>query len=372
MDVARRNLFRRWVPAPTTERSYRRLAFLTASVVESDGATALEWLGFLIPTGRKNLGKESRETLASILFGERLLSFDALFGGAGNTPALLRICTALFDIAADPTLSVSAMTRARLASALLEYVARPDAPKDDLAVSELQSKITADAKKWPAALRDRFVPASRDGCTVPLGSPPVEHIAGAEPPRKKVPASSDPNTPAIGVGSLQEELFRLEGELSTRISAMTREVDLVHRAHECISQLVGAAEHLEAQREATRRELERVQESLGLAEGERDKAKADSARAIQRASELASAVEQMKADAEGERKRLGQQISANASGRIEEFKKRLGLILSRLVVDLPGSDTLVTAELGKVLLLQFHQFLDALRQEGIETRTGAR
>ncbi len=75
----------------------------------------------------------------------------------------------------------------------------------------------------------------------------------------------------------------------------------------------------------------------------------------------------MKADAETERKRLGQQISANASGRITEFKNRLGLSLSRLVVDLPSKEAQVNVELGKVLLLQFHQFLDALRQEGIET-----
>ena len=148
---------------------------------------------------------------------------------------------------------------------------------------------------------------------------------------------------------------------------MSREVDLLRRAHECIAKLVKSAERVEAQHEAANRELKRVQQSLRLAESERDRAKEDSARAIQAVHELSVTLEQMKADAENERKRLGQQISANANGRIVEFKNRLGLNLSRLVVDLPGKESPVNAELGKVLLLQFHQFLDALKQEGIET-----
>ena len=373
MDATRRNVFRRWVPSPTTERSYRRLAFLAASIIESDGATALEWLGLLIPRGRKTLGKESRETLASVLFGDRVFSFDALVGAPGNVPELLRICTALFDIVADPTMAVSASKRARLASAVLDYLGRPDAPKDGLAIAELKSKIFADAKKWPAALRDQFIPDVEQGSTAPLAPPLVETVAAAQHRREPVQAAGEPTTPTgpVAVGPLQKELPRLEGELSNRISGMTREVDLLRRAHECLSQLVLAAEHVEEEREAARRDLERLQESLQLVQGERTTAKADAARAIQRASELAASMEQVKADAESERKRLAQQISANASGRLEEFKKRLGLNLSRLVVDLPSRDTPVTAELGKILLLQFHQFLDALRQEGIETRIGA-
>jgi hypothetical protein len=83
---------------------------------------------------------------------------------------------------------------------------------------------------------------------------------------------------------------------------------------------------------------------------------------------LDKALDHAKTEAETERKRLSQQISANATGRIDEFKTRLGLVLARLVVDLPQKDVVVSAELGKVLLLQFHQFLEALRNEGIETR----
>lgn len=365
MDIGRKNIFRKWVPAPSTERSYRRLTFLVASIIEVDGAAALHWLGLLIPRGRKNLSKESRETLASILFGERVLSFGTLVREADSAAELLRICAALFDIAADPSLSVSAMTRSRLAAAILGYLAGQDAPKDTLVISDLRAKIAADAKKWPPPLREQVIPADKGRHDALAASPPADAIPSTQPEKTAgpEPVASAP----IAVGPLQEELPRLESELSSRISAMTREVELLRHVHECIAKLVESAERFEAQRGAAMRELQRVQESLRLAESERDRAKEDSEREVRRANVLAAALEQVKGDAETERKHLGQQISANASGRITEFKNKLGLSLSRLVVDLPSKETQVSVELGKVLLLQFHQFLDALRQEGIET-----
>lgn len=370
MDNSRKTLFRKWVPAPSTEKSYRRLTFLVASVLEFDGATALHWLGLLVPPDRKNLSKESRETLASILFGERVLSFDTLMREGASAAELVRICTALFDIAADPGVSVSAYTRSRLASAILGYLARPDAPKDSLPVADLRSKIVADAKKWPPSLRDSAIPptgATPDKSAVAPLAANVSQIQSEKPTRQE-PVLSMPQP--IVVGSLQEELPRLEGELRNRISAMTQELELLRRAYEGIAKLVEAAEQVEVQREAANRELQRVRESLRVAESERDKSRMDCDRESKRVSELATALDKERSDAESERRRLAQQISANASGRIAEFKNRLGMNLSRLVVDLPGKETSVTAEVGKILLLQFHQFLDALRQEGIETLSG--
>jgi hypothetical protein len=370
MDNSRRNLFRKWVPAPSTEKSYRRLTFLVASVIELDGATAVYWLGLLVPPGRKNLSKESREILASILFGERILSFDTLVREGGSVAELVRICATLFDIAADPIFSVSALTRSRLGTAILGYLARPDAPKDSLTVSDLRSKIAGDAKKWPPSLRGNLI--STPEATGDKGpSPPL--VANATHAQPVKPAAQEPmlstSAPRL-VGPLKEELPRLEGELGNRISAMTRELDLLRQTHECMAKLVGAAEQVEAQREAANRELQRVQDLLRIAESERERSRMDCSRETNRASDLAAALDQEKLYAENERKRLAQQISANANGRIEEFKNRLGLTLSRLVIDLPGKETPVTAEVGKILLLQFHQFLDALRQEGIETFSG--
>jgi chromosome segregation ATPase len=151
------------------------------------------------------------------------------------------------------------------------------------------------------------------------------------------------------------------------LDALAHEIELVRRASERIGGLADVAQQLQAHCDSTSRDLHRAQDSLRILETERDKAKTDSAREIQRVHDLAAALEQVKQDAENERRRLALQISANATGRLDEFKNRLGFHLSRLVVDLPDKTTPVSAELGKVLLLQFHQFLDALREEGIET-----
>ena len=181
MDNSRKHLFQKWVPALSTEKSYRRLTFLVASIIETDGASALHWLGLLIPPGRKSLSKEARETLATILFGERVFSFETLVHESGSAAELLRICTALFDIAADPILSVSAMTRSRLASTILGYLAGPDAPKDSLAVSGLRATITADAKRWPPELRDQVIPATEARHGPLPASPPGDLVPEARP-----------------------------------------------------------------------------------------------------------------------------------------------------------------------------------------------
>jgi hypothetical protein len=102
----------------------------------------------------------------------------------------------------------------------------------------------------------------------------------------------------------------------------------------------------------------------------RDAAQAESADQRDRLQAVSSQLTQLTHDSELERRKLSQQIAANASGRIDEYKNRLALALSRLVVDLPNKQDTVTEALGRVVLLQFHQFLDALRQEGIDVRRG--
>src|SRR5205814_2111337 len=128
--------------------------------------------------------------------------------------------------------------------------------------------------------------------------------------------------------------------------------ELLRRAQHSLANLMASAEQLEKNAEDAKDQLQRLQQSLRLVEDEREKARMEAAREIQRARDLGTALEQTKSDSENERKRLAQQIGANAAGRIEEFKNKLGLTLSRLVIDLPNKGSVVNAELGKVLLLQ--------------------
>src|SRR5579862_955959 len=151
----RRALFQRWVPSPGSDRAYRRLALLAGSILSADGATALQWLGLLIPRDKKFVNKESRELLAPIFFDDKQHRFDALAYEGAPSSEVLRIYSALLDIATDHSLSVGAIARSRLASAILTYLSKLDSSTDGL-VADLESKVLTDMKKWPAALREQF------------------------------------------------------------------------------------------------------------------------------------------------------------------------------------------------------------------------
>jgi predicted RNase H-like nuclease (RuvC/YqgF family) len=71
-----------------------------------------------------------------------------------------------------------------------------------------------------------------------------------------------------------------------------------------------------------------------------------------------------------EHEKLTQQITANAHGRVSEFKNQVALTLARHLVDLPSKETPVSPELGRVLLLQFHQLVDVLTELGIRVPNG--
>jgi hypothetical protein len=89
-----------------------------------------------------------------------------------------------------------------------------------------------------------------------------------------------------------------------------------------------------------------------------------------RIEELELANKSTKENMELERQRLTQQITANALGRVEEFKNNLALVLSRLTRDLPARDAHLTADVGNIVFLQFHQFLDVMDGQGVKIRKG--
>lgn len=363
----RRALFQRWVPSPGTDRSYRRLALLAGSILSTDGATALQWLGLLIPRDKKFVNKESRELLAPILFGDKQHRFDALAYDGAPSSEVLRIYSMLLDIATDHSLSVGAIARSRLASAILTYLSTMDSSSDGL-VADLETKVLTDMKKWPAALREQFQRQTKmlQPVTSEQQNPSPALVSMVEEPRPQPPRSS------VDLGGVSEALNRIQTEMSNRITAMVRELELLRDLQVTLKSVGETITQLEHELAETKQKLSSVEVHLRNAGDDRDAARRDLQRSTERVRELTAALETLRTDTDTERKRLGQQIAANATGRIEEFKNRLGLNLSRLVVDLPDAGMPVSSELGKVLLLQFHQFLDALGQEGIETRPGVR
>ena len=363
----RKALFHRWVPSPETDRAYRRLALLASNVLSTDGATALQWLGLLIPRDKKSVYKESRELLAPILFGDKQLRFEAIAHEGAPPSEVLRVYSALFDIATDHSLSVGAIARSRLAGAILTYISATGISSGGSA-AELESKVFIDMKKWPAALREQFQRQIK--VSQPVTSEPHRQISEA------VPIIDEPKTQLSNSlsGSLEvsEGLNRIQAELSDRVTIIARELDLLRNLQAALKGAGDGSNQLQQELAETKQKLSSIEIQLRGTLSDRDAAKRDLKESTERVRELNALLEALRVDTDAERKRLGQQIAANAAGRIEEFKKRLGLSLSRLVVDLPDAGMPVSSELGKILLLQFHQFLDALGQEGIETRPGVR
>jgi septal ring factor EnvC (AmiA/AmiB activator) len=176
----------------------------------------------------------------------------------------------------------------------------------------------------------------------------------------------------VDLVGVSEALNRIQTEMSDRITAMMRELELLRDLQVALKSVGETITQVQHELAETKQKLSSVEIQLRSTGDDRDAARRDLQRSTERVLELTAALETLRTDTDTERKRLGQQIAANATGRIEEFKNRLGLNLSRLVVDLPDAGMSVSSELGKVLLLQFHQFLDALGQEGIETRPRVR
>jgi hypothetical protein len=365
MGESRRKLFLSGLPAPSTERASRRIALIAASVMDADGRTANELLSKLFPAGRKTMNKEVRQILGAVLFGDRRPKFENLCQADIPLDLAIRVCSQLMDVAFDHSSNVSPVLRSKLAIAILNSLERLQ-KFDPAKGAEIESQIADEIKRWPSALRVQFEnqlkvleTKTETQTSLPDQLRPVE-----EPfPQKRIDATSP-----IVKGNALERLASLEGQFSSRLSAISNDLQY----------LKGLSIELAAFRNeyrAIQNELEvMAQQSAQFAERARHTSEANRhldcqlEQQTRKALELGKELDRYKTESEEERKRLSQQITANASGRIDEFKTRLGLVLARLVVDLPQKEVAVSPELGKVLLLQFHQFLEALRNEGVETR----
>ena len=365
MNYERQLIIKRWIGTVTSERSYRRLALVAGAVINDDGGTALEWLGLLIPKGRKSVNKESRQVLATVLFGDKQIRFESIAYDGAPFSEVMRIYSALFEIVTDHSLSIGAMTRSRLAAAILGLVAKTDGSQNG-SVNELEEKVLIDMKKWPTALREQFQKQ------VQVLQPPIQEKTGPELVPVRTAEGHEMSIAKAPSVQRPEEFNRIQHDMESCISTLTGGFELLRSLQSAIKSRFDYISQSERELEAAREKLLALETELRRIADDRDAIRRDLQRANERVSELTSTIERLVSDADAERRRLGQQIAANAAGRIEEFKNRLGLTLSRLIVDLPEADSLVSSELGKILLLQFHQFLDALGQEGVETRPGVR
>jgi hypothetical protein len=365
MKQARRDVFLSWLPTPASERTSRRVGLVAAAVMDADGATATDLLWRLLPAGRKNISKEVRQMLRSVLFGDKRIKFENLTQYEIAPERVLRVYSTLADIAFDPTSNVSPVVRSRFALALrasLRCLGAYDIQK----ANEFEARLTDEIARWPSALREQF--QRQLELIEPASETQTSSQQAALPSLGRLPEKLV--EPAVVGGKVDalNQLAAIEEQLNNRVAAISRDVEVLRHLGTVIAEIKIQYHSLQIELESTKEQAaqsaERARQAFEMNRNLSGKIDEQAAKS----SELAQALDVTRNEREAERKHLSQQISANAAGRIDEFKNRLGLVLARLVVDLPQKDTPVSAELGKVLLLQYHQFLDALRHEGIETR----
>jgi FtsZ-binding cell division protein ZapB len=136
--------------------------------------------------------------------------------------------------------------------------------------------------------------------------------------------------------------------------------DQVMRLEQQLADSVATVAGLKSEVERTRERERSVTTQLA---NERDNATSEALR-------VKSEIVQMSSAWDTERGLLAKQIAANAAGRVDEFRKRLGSRLSRIAHDLPQKDTVMSLELGSAILLLFHQFVEALQEQDVPLTTG--
>jgi hypothetical protein len=366
----RRALFSLWLPEPKSEKATRRIAMLAAAVLEVDGATTLGWLSRLIPQNPKaKMTQEIRQVIASVLFGLKPSRFVRIGDESNQPEALVRVLKALLQVAVDDHYAVETMARYRLIEDILTIISQRRLSADDESKSIL-ARIEIEIKRWPQALMEQLVETLK------------RRIPDSDLLLKQLLRESVPSTPIQSLhtnltGQHSEEQIGTAGEkrqikstLEQHISSLTSQLEELR----ALANLLSEEERLKKELERQIQEQKMKESSLRARVEKISAALEDAVTRVNSASirieELELANKSTKENMELERQRLTQQITANALGRVEEFKNNLALVLSRLIRDLPARDTHLTADVGNIVFLQFHQFLDVMDGQGVKIRKG--
>jgi hypothetical protein len=359
MPPERRVEIRRWIPAPQTERAQRRIALLATALAETDGATALELLDRLIPDRPPN--KELKRLIVTSLCSDgRVIPFDNMAKASVRSRLSSRVFSALANLTFEASSGIEHMPRYLLSVAIVNFVAIQKLEQSSEG-RDLLSKVGSEAERWPLGLREKFEGWLRDEqpelISQFLSPPPTlaparvsgvaDHpqlvatntIVGSETAQSRVDQFLDQRSRSLtaemaALSQFRESLAERQKELQGQIdSGRDRESELNKK----VSDLWSSCSALEGKLSGTMQQITQLEQQLEVALSEK----------------------------KAEHEKLTQQITANANGRVSEFKNQVALTLARYLVDLPSKETPVSSELGRVLLLQFHQLVDVLTELGI-------
>jgi len=170
------------------------------------------------------------------------------------------------------------------------------------------------------------------------------------------------------LGQAQEYILELEQrcrELSAGLgTAQTAERDALRSAAEAISGQELAQSRVRALEEQPEGSQEGRQTAIARVRSL--ESQLDAVRGQQ--SELRNNFSQTETAFAAERSDLQRRITANADGRLEEFRNALASELRLVLSKVPDGGAPVSADLGGVLLTRLHEVMDALEAKGIRVR----
>ena len=354
---------RHWLPAPQTERTQRRTALLAARLATNDGATALELLDRLIPEHRLN--KELKHLIVTSLFSEKkVIPFDQLAKAAVAPRISTKVFNALALLAFDSASGVEPMGRYLLSSAIVDCVTGQDLTHSSEG-RDLLSTVAIETKRWPHELREQFerwLKNVHSDLLTQFFSPSL--LEQRSSTQKIEDFQSDIAKAAQGS---QEQSPTVEQYLEQRVRSLSAELEVLSKVRSSLEESKNELQHKVEVWKTRELELNRsIGELQSTCVSLSDELSGTKRQIEQLRQDLLSVQNQK----ELEREKLTQQINANAQGRVSEFQNQVALMLARHMVDLPSKETLVSQELGRVLLLQFHQLIDVLKELGIKLPKG--
>jgi chaperonin cofactor prefoldin len=363
MPPERRIEVRRWIPAPHTERSQRRVALLAAALAETDSTTALELLDGLIPD--RPPSKELKRLIVTSLFADgRVIAFDNLAKASVRSRLASRVFGVLANLSFEANSGIEHMPRYLLCLAIVNFVATQKLEQSSEG-RDLLSKVGAEAERWPQGLREKFEGWLKN-------ERPELMPQFSIPTRPLVPARVSDVTDHPQVASKlsvvpETAQSRIDQYLDERARSLTVEMTAWSHFRAVLAERL---DELQRQIDASKNRESELNKKVSDLWSSCTALEGKLSGAMQQIKELEQALGTALAEKKSEHEKLTQQITANAHGRVAEFKNQVALTLARHLVDLPNRETPVSPELGRVLLLQFHQLVDVLAELGIKIPNG--
>lgn len=359
MTSERRSLFQQWLPAPATERDARRVASVAASVIERDGHTALDWLDRIVASEKGRINKETRHILATTVLGSKGGRLRNIAINGAHAQKSLRVLSALLDIAADKEEKIELGRRYELVEAVLRLLSDASV-RNERGTPEILDRIPSEIRSWPRELKEQFRQQAAGIEPTFLQRFFESETITSQPVPLPSPRSATPTTPVDQkpvIDGLDRRIAQLRAELETLLDLRTMLQDL----QTTLASVDDERRRWGAEQARLKADLEESNNKLLRLDN-------DARELARQLAESQRQIESVRLTAESQRTELLHQIEANSRGRIEEFKTSLGLTLSKLVQDLPSQDKELSQAAARVLLLQFHQFLEMLEEKGIKVR----